>query len=113
MYTQSRTRSSQSRFGQSRPSGNRRFSGRPQARQKPGLDHRMFIQKAIAPVEDEVYTSKYAFADFEVDARIKQNIANKSYTTPTPIQDQVIPFVLSGRDVIGIANTGTGKTAAF
>ncbi|MBI2421099.1 MAG: DEAD/DEAH box helicase, partial [Candidatus Levybacteria bacterium] len=44
---------------------------------------------------------------------LKDNIAAKNYTAPTPIQDQVIDHILSGRDVIGIANTGTGKTAAF
>ena len=40
-------------------------------------------------------------------------LASKNYTTPTPIQAQAIPTVLSGRDLLGIAQTGTGKTAAF
>ena len=39
-------------------------------------------------------------------------LASKDYTTPTPIQTQAIPTVLSGRDLLGIAQTGTGKTAA-
>ena len=42
-----------------------------------------------------------------------QNINAKNYVSPTPIQDQAIPAMLEGWDVIGIANTGTGKTAAF
>ncbi len=66
-----------------------------------------------APVADEVYVSKNAFADFEIDENLKRNITAKGYTTPTPIQDQAIPLILAGRDLIGIANTGTGKTAAF
>ena len=45
--------------------------------------------------------------------RIKQNITKKGYETPTPIQDQSIPHILQGRDIVGIANTGTGKTGAF
>lgn len=53
------------------------------------------------------------FADFQIAPLIKANIAAKGYVSPTPIQDQAIPAVLSGRDVIGIANTGTGKTGAF
>jgi len=44
---------------------------------------------------------------------LKANIEKKGYVTPTPIQDQAIPHMLEGRDLIGTANTGTGKTAAF
>ncbi len=53
------------------------------------------------------------FQDFAIIGQLKKNIAYKGYTTPTPIQDKVIPLILEGKDVIGIANTGTGKTAAF
>ena len=63
------------------------------------------------PQEKEII--KHQFADFIIDQRIKNNIKSKGYVTPTPIQDQTIPIGLQGRDVIGIANTGTGKTAAF
>ena len=61
----------------------------------------------------EGYTPKNAFADFAVSDTLKKNIAFRKYSTPTPIQDQAIPTILSGRDLIAIANTGTGKTAAF
>ncbi|OGG25685.1 hypothetical protein A2960_04975 [Candidatus Gottesmanbacteria bacterium RIFCSPLOWO2_01_FULL_39_12b] len=56
---------------------------------------------------------KHNFNDFSIDPRLKQNIIVRGYTIPTPIQDQAIIHILDGRDVIGIANTGTGKTAAF
>ncbi|MSP82593.1 MAG: DEAD/DEAH box helicase [Alphaproteobacteria bacterium] len=54
-----------------------------------------------------------SFNDFGLAETITKAIAEESYTTPTPIQIQTIPPVLAGRDVIGIAQTGTGKTAAF
>lgn len=59
------------------------------------------------------YVSKHRFEDFPIALEIKRNIVSKGYITPTPIQDQTIPLVCSGKDIIGIANTGTGKTAAF
>lgn len=59
------------------------------------------------------YIPKHKFEDFPVAPEIKRNVASKGYNLPTPIQDQAIPLVCSGKDVIGIANTGTGKTAAF
>ena len=53
------------------------------------------------------------FDQFSLDPRIVARIKAAGYTTPTPIQQQAIPRVLEGRDVIGLAQTGTGKTAAF
>jgi len=53
------------------------------------------------------------FEQFSFDRRIVARIKAVGYTTPTPIQQQAIPRVLEGRDVMGIAQTGTGKTAAF
>jgi superfamily II DNA/RNA helicase len=59
------------------------------------------------------YVSKNGFNDFEIVERLKENILAKQYSVPTPVQDIAIPAILEGRDVIGIANTGTGKTGAF
>jgi ATP-dependent RNA helicase RhlE len=53
------------------------------------------------------------FQDFNLDARIESGIRDAGYATPTPIQEQGIPVVLQGRDMFGLAQTGTGKTAAF
>ncbi len=54
-----------------------------------------------------------SFSDFGLAEPIERALAAKGYTTPTPIQAQAIPPVLGGRDLCGIAQTGTGKTAAF
>ncbi|CAM2148025.1 ATP-dependent RNA helicase RhlE [Pararobbsia alpina] len=54
-----------------------------------------------------------SFDAFGLAPEIRKAIADQGYTTPTPIQAQAIPVVLSGRDVMGAAQTGTGKTASF
>ena len=53
------------------------------------------------------------FKSFNLDPRIMSGVQALGYETPTPIQDQAIPPVMKGRDVMGLAQTGTGKTAAF
>jgi ATP-dependent RNA helicase RhlE len=53
------------------------------------------------------------FDSFSFHPHIRVGISNAGYTTPTPIQLQSIPPILEGRDVLGLAQTGTGKTAAF
>jgi superfamily II DNA/RNA helicase len=53
------------------------------------------------------------FSDLNLDPRVLQAVAEAGYETPTPIQAQAIPPALEGRDVLGIAQTGTGKTASF
>ena len=54
-----------------------------------------------------------SFQDFGLADAIQRALKEENYTTPTPIQAQTIPLAMSGRDVIGIAQTGTGKTASF
>ena len=53
------------------------------------------------------------FSDLKLDPKVLKAVAEAGYETPTPIQAQAIPFALEGRDVLGIAQTGTGKTASF
>lgn len=76
------------------------------------IDPAKFV-KVAKPVTIDEYVPKHKFADFDVDKRLMGNILQKGYVNPTPIQDQTIELGLEGKDVIGIANTGTGKTAAF
>lgn len=72
-----------------------------------------FVNKTVASEEIAPFVPEHNFVDFALAEEIKTNIVAKGYVTPTPIQDRVIPVILEGKDVVGIANTGTGKTAAF
>jgi ATP-dependent RNA helicase RhlE len=54
-----------------------------------------------------------SFQSIELIEPIRQALSEEGYTTPTPIQSQAIPVILSGSDLLGVAQTGTGKTAAF
>ena len=54
-----------------------------------------------------------SFNEFKFHPKINAGIAACGYTTPTPIQKEAIPSILTGRDMLGLAQTGTGKTAAF
>jgi len=94
-------------------SSNNRSRSKPRYGASSSISHSRFISKADPIVKVAPYVSKHKFADFKIDNVIKLNITKKGYVTPTPIQDAAIPFILKGRDVVGIANTGTGKTAAF
>ncbi len=55
----------------------------------------------------------HSFSDFALDALLQRNLSAMNFENPSPIQDQAIPHGLAGKDIVGIANTGTGKTAAF
>ncbi len=54
-----------------------------------------------------------SFKQFQFEEQINQNIKSCGYEHPTPIQEQAIPEVMTGKDILGLAQTGTGKTAAF
>ncbi|MEE2033446.1 DEAD/DEAH box helicase [Rhodococcus chondri] len=63
-----------------------------------------------APVQE---TATLTFADLDIDDRVLQALSDVGYESPSPIQAATIPPLLEGRDVVGLAQTGTGKTAAF
>lgn len=119
--TKSRGESSYARSGGRSP---KRYSSRPPFRNKtsarprggrvmPTFDPTQFINKNPVETKEVVYVPKHQFKDFEIDGRLKTTIAAMGIKTPSPIQDQAIPEILKGRDVVGLAETGTGKTAAF
>jgi len=86
--------------------------GRPVKR----VDPARFINKAVIDEnakEVENFIPEHKFQDFKIDQRLIRAIVNKGYKMPTPIQDQIISHITNGFDVVGIADTGTGKTAAF
>ena len=93
--------------------GQRRNTGGSRRGPKKDYIHPSRFVQAANPVEREEYVSANKFEDFMVSDIIKANLRNKGFETPSPIQDQAVPVILSGCDLIGIANTGTGKTAAF
>ncbi len=76
------------------------------------IDPSRFV-KAATIADAEAYEPQNTFADFLLHPELKANLTKKGYEVPSPIQDQAIPVGLKGQDVIGIASTGTGKTAAF
>ena len=77
------------------------------------LSPELFVKKAVETSVANDQESHLSFADYALSDKLQRNIADHGYVTPTPIQGKAIPHILLGRDTIGIANTGTGNTAAF
>lgn len=107
------------RPNQGRPQGNTRHfgggrrSGGNRGPAKKFIHPSKFINKAVTKADEAPYQATHTFMDFPFGAELRHNIISKGYKTPSAIQDQAIPHIIEGRDVIGLANTGTGKTAAF
>jgi ATP-dependent RNA helicase RhlE len=105
----SRPQSGRGGFGGGRP----RFGGKARGSKGPRLDISRFINKAVITEEVDVFIPEHSFEDFKIEDVLKANVVKKGFKNPSPIQDKIIPHILRGEDVVGIANTGTGKTAAF
>jgi len=97
----------------SRSGGFNRGRGGSRGPVKKYINPSKFINQATPKAEEVPYESVHKFADFNFNSQITFNINKKGYESMTQIQDQTIPFIMEGKDVIGLANTGTGKTAAF
>ncbi len=91
----------------------KRRGGNRQGKQPKALHHSKFVNKAVEPEIEEVYVPTHSFHDFGLNERTTATLDYLGFTAPSPIQDQCIPPAIEGKDVIGLANTGTGKTAAF
>jgi ATP-dependent RNA helicase RhlE len=109
MYNGNRYRPRTERRGNNRTQQNQI---RGQKRPQRSMDVSLLVKQATNEIEP-VYVPQHTFADFPLQDQLKQAVLSRGYSIPTPIQDQAIMPLLQGRDVVGIANTGTGKTAAF
>lgn len=116
MYT--RHFQTSSRFNRfSRPAGSSRFGGgRGRGRSMTGGNIHEFIRRAnvkSTQVSPTQVVEETLFSSLNLPESLKSTITRHGYVNLTPIQAQGIPAIREGKDVIGIANTGTGKTAAF
>jgi len=106
------SRGGYSRGGGGSSSSSRTFNPK-RSFKKDYIDEKLFINKEAGVTETDHYEAKHVFTDFGIAEMLSANLTAKGLINPSPIQDQSIPVALKGGDVIGIASTGTGKTAAF
>ena len=100
-----------------KPASNKGFSSnnrrsRSRAKAVSSIDPQSLIQKATQESEAKPASSG-SFKDFKLNHQLSTNIEKKGYTNPTEIQSRSFKALIEGRDLIGVANTGTGKTGAF
>ena len=112
MYKQSFSRYRNASRGPSRNGSGRRQGG-GRGRSAGFQDFSKFINKNPEDVIVEAFTPQIQINDLPLVSALKANIIKKGYTQLTPFQDQANPLVIQRKDLIGVANTGTGKTAAF
>jgi superfamily II DNA/RNA helicase len=119
MYAKSfqKNKSKKFSFQSSRFGGRNRFNHSSAGSRKffkgERIDSCKFINKAVDEEKEEVFQPENSFQDFNIHQSLKQAVVSRGYKNPTPIQDKVIPLAINGSDLVGVANTGTGKTAAF
>jgi len=91
----------------------RRYKKRPQQKKEVStIDPSLLIKKAKTK-EVTKYESKKDFSEFKLSPALNKNIVDKGYLKPTEIQEKSIDCLIQGKNLIGVAATGTGKTAAF
>jgi superfamily II DNA/RNA helicase len=94
--------------------GRRRSSGRRSSKKRSIISRDMYISKAVEGyVAPSIYVEDMFYEEFDILEILKKNIRKKGYKNPTKIQYEAIPHILKGKDILGLASTGSGKTAAF
>lgn len=101
------------RNGQTKKSYTSRPQNKGRQPKKAYIHPSKFIQSAKPRTEESAYVPTHTFQEFAVHPVIQHNLQAMNFQNPSPIQDQTIPLGLEGKNIVGIANTGTGKTAAF
>lgn len=109
------------RSQRSRPNSNFKPSGRSGGfRARPSRGPRRqtihpskFINRASTSQQPEQYEPRHVFSDFALNSRLQNSLNDSGFKVPSAIQDQALEIALRGQDVIGLADTGSGKTAAF
>ena len=94
----------------------KRYGKRTAAKQnksQTSLDFSKYINEGTEATEPTPYTNSFLFSDFGLAPSLRKLIEDKGYRTPSEIQDKSIIPIMEGSDLVGIAGTGTGKTAAF
>ncbi|MDX2430126.1 MAG: hypothetical protein QNK35_04285, partial [Bacteroides sp.] len=80
------------------------------AKKPSTLDPSLLVKEADHTVVDTVFRSNRLIKDMPIDIKLREALAAKGYERPTEIQDKTLETLLEGRDMLGIAQTGTGKT---
>jgi ATP-dependent RNA helicase RhlE len=110
--TQVRTKrnNSFSRYGNATGPGKQRNSGK--RKMQSTVDPKLLIKKAVN-VDEPVFKATRSYDQMPININLKANLHKKGYKNPTQIQEKTLEHLIAGQDLLGVANTGTGKTGAF
>lgn len=108
-YHSGRNNNRRSSYNRGRNNNRRRYNNK----RGNGITVDMLIAKAVDSEPVNIYVDDYEYSQFDLTKVLKRNIYNKGYSNPTKIQYQSIPHIIEGKDILGMAQTGSGKTAAF
>ncbi len=92
---------------------NRNRTNQRPAKKASTLDPSLLVKEADHSVVEKSFLSERLINDLPIDQRLRQTLSDKGYERPTEIQDRTLETLLEGKDILGIAQTGTGKTGAF
>jgi len=99
-------------FSKPNNSFNKLRNGNKRKKAVSTIDPNKLVKKAVAK-EEEVYKPSRSFDQMPLHANLRSNLYTKGFKYPTQIQNDTLEHLVSGRDLLGVANTGTGKTGAF